>query len=421
MKQKFCSMRIYINTLKKSKVTQKYPMYLKLVYCGKKVEIRLPETFDATDKDLFYWDKHTAQFTHKQKDVRNTDLMELQVRFDKYMRNNNNTLRHPLKELMSIVLDKANLYKNWTVESYCDYYIKNRVIGNVNRVKGTQNNYIKAVNHLKKFLLVNNLSQLPIDSFKYKEAVDFEMYMGNVAKNIHSSTSTNIIRLRTIFYEAIKEDLITKNPFKDLKLTYKGMKKTPSITIDQLKDIISNVQIQNDNRLKFYCDLFFFGCLTGLSVSNISSLSYGALFKIFNDRIKLDTSRVKTNVIIVQIIPTAAQKIIERYGTKNNQTDGKVFPSFSADDFREKLKLIAAYAKLNINLTTKISRTTCNQMLINVGGIDPIYKNAYMGWSSSSNIQDLYTSLEENVLLKYTSNIDDYLLNSLGNDYLNRI
>ncbi len=424
MRQKFCTMTIYINTQKKSKITLKYPMYLKLVYSGKKVETRLPDRFDVTQNELYLWDKTIMQFRFKQKDARNTDLKEIQVRFEKYMRDCNDVIKHSLKQLMAILLDKAALYNNWSVSAYCDYYIENRVNQNIKLSKGTKVNYLKATKHLKNFLSYSNLTQLPLEAFKHKEAVDFEIYMGSVANNAPSSTSTNIIRLKTIFSEAINEELISKNPFLKLKLRYRGMSKTPCLTIDQVKLLIGNDKINSDKKLKFYADMFLFGCFSGLSVNDIITLSYDEIFPIYNDKLKIDTFRNKTKhsgTMIIQIMTEAATHILNKYACKNIAFDSRVFPPFSADDFREKLKLIAAKIGLNINLITKISRTTCNQQIINVGGFDLIYKRAFMGWSNVSDIQNVYTTIEDHILLKNTVRYNKYLNTNLGKDFIKEI
>lgn len=417
-------MTMYINTQKKSKISMKFPMYLKLVYDGKKVETRLPERYDVAQNELHLWDKAIMQFKSKQKDARNTDLKELQVRFEKYMRTNNDVIKHSLKELMAIILDKATLYKNWTVATYCDYYIENRVNRNIKLSNGTKINYLKATKHIKNFLSHSNLLQMPLEAFKHKEAVDFDIYMGSVAKNAPSSTSTNIIRLKTMFSEAINEELITKNPFQKLKLTYRGMSKTPCLTIDQVKLLIGNEVINANNRLKFYADMFLFGCFTGLSVNDIISLSYDEISPIFKEKWKLDTIRNKTHhkkILIVQIMTEAAAHILHKYSCKKTDYNSRVFPPFSADDFREKLKLIAAIIGLNTNLITKISRTTCNQLIINVGGFDQIYKRAFMGWSNLSDIQNVYTTMDDQILLNNTKRYNDYLYANFGDDFINKI
>lgn len=424
MRQKFCSMTIYINTQKKSKISMKFPMYLKLVYNGKKVETRLPERFDATQNELHLWDKTIMQFRFKQKDARNTDLKDIQVKFEKYMRDCNDVIKHSLKQLMAILLDKSALYNNWSVSAYCDYYIENRVNQNIKLSTGTKVNYLKATKHLKNFLSHSNLTQLPLEAFKHKEAVDFEIYMGSVAKNAPSSTSTNIIRLKTIFSEAINEELIKKNPFLKLKLRYRGMSKTPCLTIDQVMLFIGNEKINADNKLKFYADMFLFGCFTGLSVNDIITLSYDKIFPIYNNKLKIDTFRNKTKhsgSMIIQIMTEAATHILHKYACKKTVFNSRVFPSFSADDFREKLKLIAAIVGLNLNLITKISRTTCNQLIINVGGFDQIYKRAFMGWSNFSDIQNVYTTMDDQILLNNTLRYNDYLYTNFGEDFINKI
>jgi hypothetical protein len=125
--------------------------------------------------------------------------------------------------------------------------------------------------------------------------------------------------------------------------------------------------------------------------------------------------------MIVQILPAPAQRIMEKYSTLRQQGQVKVFPSFCNETFNIKLKEIAAHAGLNINLTTKISRTTCNQIVVNTGQFDLIYKRAYMGWSNSNDIQDVYTTLVDDVLLQNTLRLEAYLMNNIGNDLLKNL
>jgi hypothetical protein len=339
-------MHIYVNTLKKSKITQKYPMYLKLVYNGEKIETRLPKTMDVMESELKFWDKSSTLFTHKKDDPRNIDLMDFQVRFNKYLRLNDHRLVDPINVIMAKVLNKPSIDKNWTVLSYCEYYFQNRVKDNIERGKGTKTNYQKAITHLTNFLVKNDLAKLPLDSFKHKHAQDFQIYMGSDAQNVASSTTTNIIRLNTIFKEAINEELITKNPFSQLKLHYKAVNRTPTLTISQLSDIIQSEGIKNDPKLPFFRDIFLFTCFTGLSTVDIHKLSYDALFKFYDNRFKLDTSRQKTGKIVIQVLPDCAKRIIDRHGLLRHANQGVVFPSFTDDDFREKLKLF--WAKFSI-------------------------------------------------------------------------
>jgi hypothetical protein len=124
---------------------------------------------------------------------------------------------------------------------------------------------------------------------------------------------------------------------------------------------------------------------------------------------------MKTGKLIVQIIPKPAQQILEKYKAFANGNDKLVFPRFCNETFNHKLKQIGAHAKINIKLSTKIARTTCNQILINAGGFNRIYERVYMGWSNISDIQSVYTTLDDNVLLRNTQQIEKYIITNLEN------
>jgi hypothetical protein len=47
-------------------------------------------------------------------------------------------------------------------------------------------------------------------------------------------------------------------------------------------------------------------------------------------------------------------------------------------------------------------------MLINVRYIDEVYKRLILGWSNQSNIADVYTTVEDDVLIGNAELIDEY-------------
>lgn len=147
-------------------------------------------------------------------------------------------------------------------------------------------------------------------------------------------------------------------------------------------------------------------CYTGLSFSNVITLSDDCLLPIDDSRIKLDTQRVKTKETIIQILPKEAQKILEKYALNNK---GILLPKVSLETVNLKLKILQAAANINITLSTKIARTTCNQLLNNVGFFDPVYKRLYLGWSNLKDISNVYTTIDDHVLLKNTIRVDTYL------------
>ena len=422
-KQSNLNFKLYPNRLKQSTTNGKYPIYFKLTYKGSKVEFRLLKTYDLTEDELSLWDEEFMRIGGNKHAGTNTTLNNLQSNFDKYLRANNDAIdpNHSLENIRDIILEKIQPKTNWSVKGYCDYYYNERVVPSNKIGEGTKGNHKKAIKHFTNFLTKQNLLKMPLSAFKYKNAGDFEIYMGKDAKNRPTSTSANIKWISKIFKEAIKEELIEKNPFAGLKLVYFSEDRTPNLTINQVKQILECEEITADDDLVFYRDLFLFGCFTGMAVSNIMSLTNECLFPLSDNKIKLDTQRVKTGELTVQVLTTAAKRIIEKYAGISFGNKARVLPKFDAGTFNERLKVIGAHARINIILTTKISRTTCNQMLINVGGFNMIYERTFMGWSNLSDIQSVYTRLEDEVLVRNTDNIDKYLFKHLGEDLLKKI
>lgn len=418
-KQKNVSLKVYPNRIKQNKTTGNCPVYLKLTYNGQKVETRLDASLDLTSTELPLWDEMLMRVRTKDSTLNNY-IHVVEQRFAAYNIENNYQLRHPLKHLLDTILGREEILVNKiTTHSFCKSYIEKNVNLSNEITKGTKTNYNKAFKHFSNFLSSHKLMDCSIGDFKYNHAVDFKLYMGSPeVHNCPVSTSSNIRRIKTMFYEAINLDLIVKNPFDKIKMVYRSKEKTPCLTINQVKQIIECDAIANNPDLLYYRDLFLFGCFTGLSCISIINLASNVLFPIFNNRIKLDTLRDKTGKLIVQIIPAPAQGIMEKYSNLRQHGQVKVFPTFCNETFNIKLKEIAAHAGLNINLTTKISRTTCNQIVVNTGQFDLIYKRAYMGWSNSNDIQDVYTTLVDDVLLQNTLRLEAFLMNNIGNDLL---
>lgn len=412
IRNKKCSLKFYPNLQKKKAKTGKIPIYLKLVFNGKKVETRLPDDFDLSEKDFPKWDEGVMRLRILESDT-NDYISTIQANWVRYKTLNGHTPKDSLPKIIDIILDRIKPKDSIGLLSFIQTYMDNN-LKLTNRIsENTKVNYRKSVNHLTKFLQKNNLNTIALIDFKHSKASDFQLYlMSAEVGNLPVSATAIIKNLKPIFREAINQELIEKNPFKNLILTYKSDRKTPSLTLEQLKMILECEEITADRKLTFYRDLFLFGCFTGLSVSNIKNLSNQFVFPIFGNRLKLDTTRVKTKELIVQIMPSYAQQIINKYNSATH--NGLLFPEFCESTFNKALKVIGAHAKINIHLTTRISRTTCTQMVVNAGQFDIIYKRAYLGWSNLSDIQSVYTELVDDIMLRNTERVETLLLNNLG-------
>ena len=420
-RQKNASLRFYPNVRKASKKSERVPIYLKLTFNGAKAETRIPAIYDIKSDDLKLWNDNFMRMTGKYPNL-NSYLNKLQSKWDQYSLENNFTPLTSLENIVAIITERKSEAALTTVFCFVDEYMTTQIELRNDITEGTKKNYRKAVKHFKAFLKQEKLTGLLLTEFKYTHAKGFRLYMGSSdVNNSAVSASSNIRRIKTIFSEAIRMERIAKNPFSDIKLVQKSAINTPALTINQVKQILDCRAIQEDSNLQFYKDLFLFGCFTGLSCIDYRNLQVSDLFPVFDKRLKLDTSRTKTSKPVIQVIAKPAQAIIEKYAGLTYKQKGLLFPKISMETINEKLKIIAALAGININLSTKISRTTCNQIIINTGNWDPVYKRAFLGWSNRSDIQSVYTTIEDQVLLKNTQNLESYLISNLGTDLLQKI
>jgi len=409
-RQSCCKLKVYPNISKLSKKTGLLPFYVKLTFQKKKVEFRLYDDYDIKEDVLKYWDEENEciQGNSLCYEDLNIKISEIKLRFKKYMRENNYTPKHSLNEIMAKILELQKIDIDQTVIKFFEDYYNDTLIKSNAISDGTKRNYNKSINHYKNFSIKYGYENMLLSELKYIHTKKFQTWLGSEEgpNNLPSSASGLIKNLKHIMKEAVKCELINKNPFDDLKLCYKGNSHTSYLTIQQVKQVneLENGVLPND--LQFYKDLFIYSCYTGLSVCDLQKLSKEDMKPVFNTRVKVDSFRKKTNNIIVHIVPKQALDIMEKYSGMDKST---LFPKFCPYTYNKKLKLIGAYCGLNINLTTKIARTTCMQMLINVGYINDLYQNVYMGWSNSNDIREFYYTIEDNILLKNTVLIEQFL------------
>jgi integrase len=393
--------------------------YLKVTYKKDKAEMRLLDTFDLKEEAFKQWDSKFMAINNRNYSGINDKIQLVKAEWVKYQTANKNVPNHALYQILNKVTEKEDTNLDVTVLNYCEEYLKE--IKKSNKiVNGTKINIKKAINHLSNFLKKEKKEKMLLKEFKYIDAKHFDTYMGSSdgAKNMATSTTGNIIKLKAMFNEAIKEELISKNPFVGIKLIYKSENKTPYIGIDDINVFIKNEYIKTNKELSFYRDIFVFALFTGLNYVDIKNMDKKYLLPVFKNRLKYDNFRSKTGKKIIQIIPNVAQKIMEKY---SGMSSDSIFPFFWSQTFNDKLKIMSGIIGLNIELTSRIGRTSCNQMLIQVGGFDDNYKRAYMGWSNSSDISYVYTTIVDDILLRNTKNIEIYLENNIDIDYLNLI
>lgn len=414
MREKFLQMRIYPNLSKRNVRNKKIPLYIKLRYDGKKKELRLHHIYDLSENEFLNWNRSLMRVAFKTSKT-NTYLNFIQNNFEEYLNQNFKIKRHSFEEIITFITGNIPTENRVSVINFIKDVFEKNISKRLDIKNGTIRNYRKAINNFEKFIQYKNLDELLLIDFKFKNAEDFKLFLGSNLNNSNVSSLSNIKRIKTIFKVALDRGLINKNPFDNIKFTTTNEKRTPSLTIKELASIFSNQKIMNDNKLAYYRDLFVFSCFTGLSFCDLMNLSQEDIRYLDKGYIKIDTSRQKTNRAIIQVIPELAKIYVEKYIVQNNKRK-EIFPKIALETYNEKLKLIGEIGGIGVNLTSKVSRTTCNQIIDNAEFSNTYYKLKYMGWSTTKNIQMWYTTIQDNVLIANANKINLYLTNNLINE-----
>lgn len=424
---------------RKNPKNNKTQIIMRVILDGKKREIRLPEIYDLSEKDLQKWNPIAQRIDEKHSDI-NDYLNGIAARrklidLDKLLKGENFTPTEVVNRLLGI----EELKMEVTVMSYVKRHLRED-IENSTKGGGTKDNYRNAINQFLIFLQLKGWDNLPIEKFKFAHANAFkkfletpfellpslgicpekcnQLYAANQLgsnpkrkslkiENSVVSSSTKIKNIRPIFEKAINEDLIYKNPFKAIKLVFVG-KEASELTPLMLRRVYE--YIPTSSGLEYTKDLFLFMCFTGMAYIDTINLNPNEL-EFENGEIRLiNKTRIKTGCDIRQVLCKEAASIYHKYyksglsGSRN-----RVFPNESSESLNRKLKIIQHIADIPFDLTTKNARITFKSILNEALKSNPEISVRMMGWVRPQSIKDLYNRFRKEHFQKAKEEIDEYL------------
>lgn len=405
----------------------KIPIYCRLLRGRVKTEFRLPKMFDLSNNELILWEESTQRLKQKSSPVNNY-LNSLDFKFQQLITFSEGRLPN-LKDIVLKLQDSQNYNEdecNPKIIAYLNRYLREEIETNT-RKEGTKRNYRNAFKQLVSFLHYSKLSEIRIKDFKFKQAQEFKLYLEKEidaqylyacstkkVANKEVSSSTKIKNIKPVFSKAINEGIISENPFKQVKLNHSS-EKSPNLSTSELKAIY-DYDFTDKTELQLVKDLFLFMCFTGLSITDTLSLSSEHIKELNELRLILEKNREKTRCQIKQVLIKPAELLLKKYyQPKKSSFPVQIFPKISDVDVNRKLKLIAIYAGIKINLTTKIARITCREQLFEATIGEPEIVNLYMGWSPTvrDKVKLQYLSITDNKLLQFSSQLEIYFHNVL--------
>ena len=299
-----------------------------------------------------YWNKQHKKVLHNAANAleKNKYLQNLiQKSYDFNLKNSVNDLNLNFDDYCNFMLD-IKQQTNINQHSYCDFaidfYNKNKAVYS----EGFYRLCVCEISKLQKFV-----DDVVIENIDYKFLSSYENYMINTLKNKKNTVVKTFKRMKTVLNEAVRQNIITVNPFSNYKLSYE---KTNKMYLDaaELK-IIENMYFNSkmNDTLKTVLKYFLFSCYTGLRFADVAALTGQNLKENY---IQLTMHKTKDNIIIP--LSNKAKKIIDN-------RDGVIFKTYTNQRTNIYLKVIMLQAGIDKDISFHCSRHTFATMSLTLG------------------------------------------------------
>lgn len=287
------------------------------------------------------------------------EQMELLAECVDYLKDRNLLTHAHLKDLY-----RKGGASRLTFTDLCDDFLryeKSRVGGMI--TKNSYGVYANAGRNFRLFLESKGLLGLPLDEIT-KETIEQYITYLSVERGLKQQSINDLIGiLKSYFIYGVEKDLVRKSP-----MTHFAWKREPSHRVFLSRSEISMLARcpLSDPKLMCVRDSYLFACLTGLSFSDLRSLSLMELVTI-SDKTWIYRSRKKTKrPFEVPLLPPASA-LIDKYADRDHPS----FPIFSQlpdnSESNRAIRLIAAKAGITKRLTFHTARHTFATLALSEG------------------------------------------------------
>ena len=392
------TLKFYINKAKKSKRSNRYPIYLRILHNSKKSEGKISLT-TISESDIQYWVEESQRFSNNKKKYlsHNILLNEIQNEFHNYLRDNLTEMNHKTPHDIRDYLLSRNKSESITVLEAANEFYNLSILPNVDKAPGTKRNYKKSINHFSSFLKYKGLEFLNVRDFKRMHALLFIDYLKTPLPELEKiglngqSVNSIVKNIKPIFNKLLLEEKINNHPFLGVKVSFKKVEK-PRLSNKEFKKIVK-LSLDNNTTLGVYRDIFLFLCYTGLSYCDAVDLTNKDI-----DSGYLELRRKKSNVTTKQFLIEQIFDIIDKY--KNRNPEELILPKRSLDKLNLNLKLIAAKTGIGFSLSTYTARRFFRQSISESGINEGLVIKTLMGHTIANDIDSHYFYVSDTNLIK---------------------
>lgn len=337
-------------------VNNKTNLYLRLTLNGQRVNISLKRKVDVDT-----WNSKTQRANGSSKVSKNLNihLNSIQTRIYKiYEQLKSEDKPFSVQEIKDTFLGETK--KQYTFQNLIDYHndkMQHKLHPN------TLGHYKTSQRYMQSFI-INEYGKPDINlcDLSYEFVVGFESYLRSLVpkpgqKSIGNNTAMkHIKRLRRMVTLAYRMEWLDRDPFVNFKMKIEK-KERDFLSCDELRrieELTSSIE-----RLITVKDIFVFSCYTGISYSDIVTLTRKNIALGIDGKPWIMSQRVKTGTPFkIPLLPKAATLIEKyRYHPRIVHIDG-LLPKLSNQKLNSYLKEIADLCDIKKNLTFHMARHT---------------------------------------------------------------
>lgn len=306
-------------------------------------------------------------------DVIKRKCYQLEMELIKMDNFNLDTFIHSFKHGIPQRIDTLlNIYRK-----HNELYQQNVVIGKVNSTALYK--YQKNMERVAEYLKTLNMTDIKLRDITPSFVEGYQNYCLRTLNN--STTNKQLKMLKHLLAYAVKERLLDVSPFQ--LVLKEDKKKYDTLSLNEVKYLMS-LKI-TDKRIDNIRDMFCLQALTGLSYSDMASLTKD---DIHNDVII--KKRQKTDITFtIPLFPTS-KKILEKYDYQ--------LPIISNQKYNAYLKVLGDYAKLPIKLHSHLGRHSFACILLN-SGVDMKTISRALGHANTKITESTYAFMNDKTVV----------------------